>query len=515
MSNKTKSLLIFLVIFLASLFIQTRGLGITGFEHRSNDEFLYLKSTQEMVKAGEYFTPTFFGKERFEKPILFYWLVIGFYKLFGVSWISARLVSAFMGSLTVCLTWFISRTFFSNRVSLLSCILLLSTPLFFAHTRTAVPDMALNFFIVVAFFCLLKFVRNPDQKVFSMLFFLSCALGFMVKGFPALIPILALIIYALWSKNPGLLKEIGILRGLVIMAVIICPWFVYMINTHGQIFLNHVMTHEVENRVLNLDHGYVVFRIIWFAFRNFFYYLGIIWNNLAPWSLFLFTGFPFLVWKVKNEEADKDALTFLMSWFFAGFFLFVVIALEQYNIQYTAAILSSVILLEPFEQPTRFVKTAVFLRKFSCMFVFSVGYFIFGYFVTFFTQVHQGVVGAVVVLIYVLLTTSVKRSRSLLLAPFVLGAFIIVVTCQMSFFEKNRLSRISTLKTFADTINETKEQNAVIGIGRSIDPTKYRIFFDQEIKQGALPELFSSDKTTYMVVTAHQLKKRQGRPLIL
>jgi len=132
------------ILFFLALFIQTRALEITGFEHRSNDEFLYSKSTQEMVQNRDYLTPTFFGKNRFEKPILFYWLIIGSYKLFGTNLVAARLVAALFGSLTVCLTWLISREFFDAKTSFLSTVLLLSMPLFFAHTRTAVPDMPLK-----------------------------------------------------------------------------------------------------------------------------------------------------------------------------------------------------------------------------------------------------------------------------------------------------------------------------------------------------------------------------------
>ena len=38
-----------------------------------------------MIERGDYITPTFNYEPRFNKPVLSYWIVAGFYKLFGVS----------------------------------------------------------------------------------------------------------------------------------------------------------------------------------------------------------------------------------------------------------------------------------------------------------------------------------------------------------------------------------------------------------------------------------------------
>ena len=49
------------------------------------DENFYVTSTRTMIDSKDYITPTYQGKKRFAKPILFYWLVAASYKMFGIS----------------------------------------------------------------------------------------------------------------------------------------------------------------------------------------------------------------------------------------------------------------------------------------------------------------------------------------------------------------------------------------------------------------------------------------------
>ena len=86
-----KDTVVFLCLFLLSLFVFSRGLNIHGLEYR-DDEIFYFQSTQEMLKSGDILSPTYFGEDRFQKPILYYWLVLLSYKLFGIGWFSARFV---------------------------------------------------------------------------------------------------------------------------------------------------------------------------------------------------------------------------------------------------------------------------------------------------------------------------------------------------------------------------------------------------------------------------------------
>ena len=58
-----------------------------------------------MIERGDYIAPTFNYEPRFNKPVLSYWIVAGFYKLFGVSVAVQRIpiaLGAFVLILTAC-----------------------------------------------------------------------------------------------------------------------------------------------------------------------------------------------------------------------------------------------------------------------------------------------------------------------------------------------------------------------------------------------------------------------------
>src|SRR4030043_2456963 len=63
------------------------------------DEAVFAEATREMVESGRWITPTYNGENRYDKPILFYWLMAFLFKIFGVNEFAARLPSAVSGVL--------------------------------------------------------------------------------------------------------------------------------------------------------------------------------------------------------------------------------------------------------------------------------------------------------------------------------------------------------------------------------------------------------------------------------
>jgi len=54
------------------------------------DEPAYAQAAREMLEGGDWVTPHFNGRPRFDKPILFYWLISLSYRLFGVTEFAVR-----------------------------------------------------------------------------------------------------------------------------------------------------------------------------------------------------------------------------------------------------------------------------------------------------------------------------------------------------------------------------------------------------------------------------------------
>jgi len=62
-----------------------------------SDEAFYAEAGREMVERGDYLTPYFGYEPRFQKPILFYWLVVAAYHLAGIDEAAARVGAALAG----------------------------------------------------------------------------------------------------------------------------------------------------------------------------------------------------------------------------------------------------------------------------------------------------------------------------------------------------------------------------------------------------------------------------------
>ena len=76
------------------------------------DEPAYAQAAREMLEGGDWVTPHFNGRPRFDKPILFYWLISLSYRLFGVTEFAVRVWSALAGvALVLLIAWTARRRF--------------------------------------------------------------------------------------------------------------------------------------------------------------------------------------------------------------------------------------------------------------------------------------------------------------------------------------------------------------------------------------------------------------------
>ena len=125
------------------------------------DENFYVESSLQMIESGDYITPVYHEKKRFAKPILYYWMVVSSFKIFGVSLASARIPSAIFGTLSIGLVFLLGRKLFDSRVGLFSSFILPTIYLHFQISRWSTTDMALSFFILLSLYLFLaEFVLN-------------------------------------------------------------------------------------------------------------------------------------------------------------------------------------------------------------------------------------------------------------------------------------------------------------------------------------------------------------------
>ncbi|MBN1870470.1 MAG: glycosyltransferase family 39 protein [Candidatus Omnitrophica bacterium] len=530
MFRSRSDIVICIFLFFLSLVVFSRGLSIHGLEYR-DDEIFYFQSTQEMVATGDIFSPKYFGENRFQKPILYYWMVLVAYKIFGVNWPAARSVAVLFSGLTVCVTWLIGKILFDRKTATLSALILISVPLFFRHAKNVVPDMPLNFFIVWAMYCAIRFMQissgafgssdeNLKATTWSVFFFIACALGFMIKGFAALIvPLLTVILFSFWIRKPGLLSEMRFGRGTAIMVFIIAPWFLYMIRTHGQTYLDYMLVDETKNRLVNIGASNVLLNIMMTFFRHCAFYLKVIGSYFAPWSVFLVMALPLAIARIHSKDEKNRGLLFLLTWFCVVYFLFstMYFAINHYMLVLTTpfALMTGYFLVTELNKEIFIGKAVSFLRKYLILFMLTAGCLAFGFLFVFLAGGAQWWL-FVLAAVYVFVVGRILRNPEPVIAPLVLSVFMIFVFAQSSLMEKAGITAHATLQKFAATVNQDLEVNTssgtMIGVGsHDIHEKEFQVYFNQRIVKAAgseeeetrtkLGRLFANDKMVYCLMT--------------
>jgi len=303
---------IYFILAVASLALFCSGLSeITTSQ---SDETYYLSSGLNMVKSGNWITPVFEGQEvRFQKPIIFYWLVALSFKIFGVNIFSGRLPSVIFATAGIVLVYYFSLILFGNpKGALFSALALLSSPLYFLNARAARTDMVLTFFITLSMLFFAKgFFGQKKRRWYFIFSFIAMGLATMTKGPPGfLIPFMSIVVLLLvFPKNRVALKDIFSPWTFIFFLLILVPWPLVMYLVYGDRFINSFFFSELINRVDRSSIDLV---------SNTGYYLATMVRHFFPWSIFLLIG----ILSTRKKENNKNEIRFLFLWIAVTFGMF-------------------------------------------------------------------------------------------------------------------------------------------------------------------------------------------------
>lgn len=210
------------------------------------DESFYTVSAVHMMETGEYLIPSYFGDERFNKPILNYWIVVAAYKLLGISMWSGRVPALVLACLTILITYRFGLLVLGDaRKAVLAAAILTASPVFFTYSRVAMTDMPLVFLSSLAAMQYYQTLNDPLRSGrHALLGAIFSALAFMVKGPVGLIPLGATVLYVLpaGGNRWRLCRTIFRPACVLVFAVITVPWFVYALTLHRAAFAGDMHT---------------------------------------------------------------------------------------------------------------------------------------------------------------------------------------------------------------------------------------------------------------------------------
>jgi 4-amino-4-deoxy-L-arabinose transferase-like glycosyltransferase len=251
------------------------------------DEAFYAEAAREMVESGDWLTPHFNYEQRFQKPILYYWLTAATYMVTGPNEWAARLWSALSGMGLTLLTWAIARPLDATRgetdAAWLAGAIVATSFGYFAEARMGLPDLPLAWCITLTIWAALRASLDPEQPAartaWWVLAGVAAGLGFLMKG-PVAIAVPAIVLLPVWWRESP--RVVGLGRGLLVAvavwAMLGLPWYAAMWAEHGTPYLRGFFVGD------NLER---------FATARFNErrvpgnYIGVLLGGLLPWSAYL------------------------------------------------------------------------------------------------------------------------------------------------------------------------------------------------------------------------------------
>jgi len=312
-----------LLFFLAAAAFYFYGLGHLPFI--GPDEPRYAQVAREMYLRGDMVTPTLGGHTWFEKPALLYWMMIGSYRLFGVTEWTARLGPAICGLLTVLLIYRAGRRVESasddereaGGLGLWSGVALASSVGLIIFSRGASFDIVVTMTVTLALVCF--FVSEIDEKRRRWLlagFYAGVGASLLAKGLVGIVVPFGVIglYYLMRRKWPAKSTFVSAAWGIPLALAVAAPWYAPVIARHGWTFLDEFfIQHHFARYISNKYHHP----------QPFYFYLPVMTFMALPWTAFLVAALARArSWKWREETVESKFHIFALAWLIAPVLFF-------------------------------------------------------------------------------------------------------------------------------------------------------------------------------------------------
>jgi 4-amino-4-deoxy-L-arabinose transferase-like glycosyltransferase len=252
--------------------------GLSAFALFDVDEAVFSEATREMVASGDYGTPRYNGANRFDKPILFYWIQAASFRVLGISELSARLPSAIAAILLALACHLFARRLWGEREALRAAAALVLCPFFLVYSHAAVTDMMLTLFIAASIFAFAAWGDEPDSPAGRWglrLFYVFAALALLTKGLiGVLIPAGTAVWTMILSPDRRRIWKAISPSGILLFLAIAVPWHAAMLSLHGDAFTSAYFGKHHFARYTSVISGHT--GPVW-------YYLPVLAIGFFPW----------------------------------------------------------------------------------------------------------------------------------------------------------------------------------------------------------------------------------------
>lgn len=259
------------------------------------DEAVFSEATKEMVQSGNWITPTYNGENRYDKPILFYWLMAVSYKIFGINEFGARFPSALAGFILCIAIFFFLRELSDEKMAFYAVLSLTLSIYFFTYSHSAVTDMVLTLFITLSLFSFYLSIEKDRRYLYGLYIF--SALSFLTKGLIGIIfPFGIAVIYLLIRDGLKGIKSVFNLKASVLFLIIALPWYIAQLTINGDEFIQQFFVKHHFKRYTGVISGHR---------GPIYYFIPALIIGMFPWIAFLPQGIREVFRRHKAEDRLK------------------------------------------------------------------------------------------------------------------------------------------------------------------------------------------------------------------
>ena len=250
-------------------------------------------------------------------PPLFDAATMGFFKVLGVTVLSARLVSVTFSLLSLLAVFELAYSMYGAKTALIASILLGLFPGYFWLSRVAMIETMLVFFVTASLLFFFSWLRNRQDKML-VLSGLALGLGFLTK-YQMLIAGVIMVASMLLLARDHLKVKLSKITLLIITAIAVAiPWFLISYDVYASKLLDEWVY------ALQMGNPEKSFYSVRYPLPM-FYFIEMTWPycDVHPISLFLYIisllGLGLFAWRRKKEDR------LLLIWFIVVFVFFTLI----------------------------------------------------------------------------------------------------------------------------------------------------------------------------------------------
>src|SRR5512135_743166 len=226
---------LFPIIIAAALFLSLFRLGAPKLF--DVDEAVFSEATREMVISQDWITPTYNGENRYDKPILFYWLMAASYRVFGINEFGARFPSALAAILMIYFIFLLTKRFSGWEAAHYAALSGALSVYYLVYSRAAVTDMTLTLTISLSLFSFYMTTAEGTARspVYLYGFYLFSALAFLTKGLIGIIfPFGIAIVYSAVTGGLRSIRRVFSLKGILLFTAVAAPWYLAEVTINGR-----------------------------------------------------------------------------------------------------------------------------------------------------------------------------------------------------------------------------------------------------------------------------------------